>query len=472
MIKQLKVPIIRYLWIGCTLLLILGALGLGASGDLLSELTKPLIIKIVSAFGLTAKDLGSSLQINQLSVPWTSDCSGASILAVMWAILLWTHLYQKPSWKWFLSLVAAIPLAFLCNIARILSLLCYRALFFPAVETASFHYFVGFLWMLPLLPFLIRWGQTKDQIQFPLAGIIHVSATLALTAPLMDEAGGWLIASCSLFLLAHGIRTGDYINKKWHFAGIAWIFVGSWIFTARMESLWLPWLLLNPWTFQFNLKHNFLVPFILPGTLPIFAMHREIQILVTLILVTQAIIWARSNCALQNEDGREFVWKYNYLLIPFFCFPLLAPKLDMVSDEILLPPASCEISEINPTTYRISLIGQPNYLQAYWFTPQGDGRHHTLKQCLLFRGVQVEESGELGVWTDHNHWLTEYFLFKDIRVDDYKSYLTKTFLPFSEVGIHLVIASDQSRLSASDFRLQANALSQRLSNLIRATDAR
>ena len=135
--------------------LVFALLRTAQSVDVMSGVTKPLVVGLLKLFGLRALDGGGYLEVAHLKVPWTGDCAGLNILAVLLALTLWTNRAEPVTWRLALKVAAAVPLAFLANLGRILSLIGYRLAFFPAVESAQLHYFLGFVWLLPFVRFFL-----------------------------------------------------------------------------------------------------------------------------------------------------------------------------------------------------------------------------------------------------------------------------------------------------------------------------
>lgn len=456
----------QLLWMLVSGILVWFTLRISASEDLLSTLTKPIILGIVRAAGFSASDMGSHLEVGALNVPWTGDCSGASILSVILATILWSQRTRRLDINLILRLGFALPLAYMCNIARILSLLCYRATFYPAVETPSIHYFVGFLWVLPAIPILLRDSGTKGNSP-SLTGMIHLCACLAIVAPMIDEPGGWLIAASSLILLIPNFESTRRMKHHLQFETYLWFAVALWVFFSRMESLWLPWLLINPWTYSFTDWRKWTIFPIALGTMPIIAMRAEAQVAISLLLIFQLCLLLRRP---ENETPHlrySFTNGHCLYLIPLFCLPLLAPKLSWAQHTNVSPPTSIQSTEVGHAAFQIKLLGQPAALTTYWFAPRGDGRHHNLRQCLLFRGVTIIESDVPDVWTDGQHWMVESFLVNGQPLRNYESYLLKTFLPFSPSGVHLVFVCDQQSMPNDYFKEYTDSLVLRLTNLLK-----
>ncbi|MCF7734425.1 MAG: archaeosortase/exosortase family protein, partial [Akkermansiaceae bacterium] len=161
--------------------LIFALLQVARTTDVLSWLTRPAAAAVLAIFGSGAADHGSHLVIGRLQVPWTRDCAGFDVLLVLWGLILWTSRHDPVSWRFWLRLAAAIPAAVVANIARVLTIVVWRQAFYPAVESPQMHYFMGFLWLLPLLAFFVPRGG-RPSLQYAVeTGLL--AAALSLAAP-------------------------------------------------------------------------------------------------------------------------------------------------------------------------------------------------------------------------------------------------------------------------------------------------
>jgi hypothetical protein len=165
-------------------------------------------------------------------------------------------------------MLLAIPASVVANIARVLSIILWRQTFYPAVESPQMHYFIGFLWLLPLLALFVPRGQ-RTFISYAVETSM-LAAALSLVAPQAAAPGGVWVTVCALLLLA-GQDWQHLKQRRDQIFVLAWIAAAIFITGAAMESLWLPWLLLCPWCFP---RRWALTPAILllPGTVPVLAM--------------------------------------------------------------------------------------------------------------------------------------------------------------------------------------------------------
>ena len=181
-----------------------------------------------------------------------------------------------------MRLLACIPLALLVNLARVMSVAAYHITFYPDWESPQLHYFAGFAFLLPCVPFLVSAARHCDRLYW--LELLYLATALSLVTPLILMPGGALLALCSFVYLAQSQC------KDWCHAGaswlifpwlmLLWLMVGVAIALAASESLWIPWLLLAPTLVNQTLLTRPEGWLILPGTISALAMHDVWKIVV------------------------------------------------------------------------------------------------------------------------------------------------------------------------------------------------
>lgn len=122
--------------------------------------------------------------------------------------------------------------------------------------------------------------------------------------------------------------------------------------------------------------------------------------------------------------------------------------------------------EIAANTFELRLVGQPGNVDLVWYGPSGDGRHHTLPVCMLYRGITLKPSDtEPSVLTDGKVWMREFFLQRGSLMDDYPAYVRNTFLPWSTAGVHVIASASTDSQSAEAFANSTVQLATQLSQL-------
>jgi exosortase/archaeosortase family protein len=454
--NQNRKALIRTLVAGA---LIFALLHLARTTDVLSWLTRPAAAAVLKIFGGVVSDRGNHLVIGQLWVPWTRDCAGFDVLLVLWGLILWTSRHDPVSRRFWLRLAAAVPAAVLANIARVLTIVAWRKAFFPAVESPQMHYFMGFLWLLPLLAFFVPRGN-RSILQYAVETGVLASA-LSLTAPQASAPGGGWVTACTLLMLA-GQRWHSQTGKREVILGIAWFTAAIGIAGAGMESLWLPWLLLCPWCTP---HQGWLSPrwLLVPCTIPVVAMKAP-------WLAAIAIVWGGWQMlkSIPEPTTPRLSWITQLALLLILPLPFVASTLGPVLRTAVLPPPGVMAQPIESGQYRLCLVGQSPDVVVSWNAPSGTGRHHTLPVCLKYRGrtLQPEPSCPT-VQKDSQFWFAEAFLMPEGELLAYDGYLRSTLMPFSPAGVHLIASAPKGSMKPAEFEATARRLFAEIARLDR-----
>lgn len=436
------------------LVAIIALLQVSALSDLLSDLTRPLIVRLLGAFGVVAAERSGHLLVGAIDVPWTRDCAGLNILGLLWALAFWTA-GRTGCWRTLLvRLLVAVPLGIAANVGRVLTLVAYRTAFAPAVESPQLHYFIGFLWVLPcLFAFLparskhLAWGEA-----------LHVSAIFALAAPFVAAAGGTTVACATVAVLALTRRSGSVVQPHVLHA-TAWLCAGIPIAATRMESLWIPWLLCAPWLGPVRQWWSIPVVVLLASTVPLVAMQSFAPLMVAAAVAYEGIRLLRIPRASAqpvaptppaNGDGWHMAWAAPAIAAAVL-FPFLAASAAAQVRPGQGPPDGLMQRPFDSTTFRVRVPGQPRDLYVDWYEPYGEGRHHTLPVCMQYRGVTLRASGEPAVMTDGTWWMREFFLVEGDLLADYPAYLRRTLGVFTPAGVHLIASARQDAMDARTF---------------------
>ncbi len=441
---------------------VLGLLYLGNSVDFLSGVTKPAVVAVLNLVGIESIDNGDHLHAGHLEVPWTGDCAGLNILVVLVAVTLWANRHGPFGAAFWLRLLLALPVAYVANLARIFSLIGLRWLLYPSIETPSLHYFVGFLWVLPFLAALIRQPKEISARIFWLE-ILRIASILSLLAPFVSAPGGVMVAMSSLILLArHHWHSPTSIGAGALFC--SWMAAGAFIAEARMESLWIPWLLVCPGYVDWRLSRLVPLVLLLPGTIPIFAMKPWAA-----LIVIPAAIWEVSlifNSRTQEPASEEKSFTVFAAAAVFHLFPFFS-SIAAIAPCPGIPPPPGVMAIRNPGgLYNVRTIGQTPELSCFWYEPNEGGRHHTLEVCLQYRGIKegITRDGELV--TDGQYLYTEFFLMPGGELCSYQNYLSRTLLPFSRSGAHLIYMTPKEAMSREDFLRLSRKSAEKLAALV------
>ena len=442
-------------------LLVMGMMHTTRTAEALSWLTRPAVAAVITVFGGQATDGGTDIIIGKLRVPWSRDCAGFDVLLVLWGLILWSSRQDPVSRRFWIRMALAIPASVLANIARVLTIVAWRQAFFPAVESPQMHYFIGFLWLLPLLAVFVPRGGRPFVVYAIETGLL--AAVLSLVAPQASAPGGLCVTVCALLLLA-GQSWRSLTSRTDMVLAVAWVGAAVFIAGAAMESLWLPWLLLCPWCFSRRWLFSPAV-LLLPGTVPIFAMKLA-WLTVPGILAALWLLFHSSGQSSRQPAARIFGWRAGIGLAVMLLVPFTASTLGPALEETKVPPAGLMAQGIEPGSFMLRFIGQSPNVTLTWNAPNGSGRHHTLAVCLLYRGRKIhEEPSCKSVQTDGHLWLSEGFLMPNGELFEYDGYLRETLLPFHPAGIHLIASAPRDSMSAEKFDQIASGYFQRISAL-------
>jgi exosortase/archaeosortase family protein len=454
------------------LVLIFGLLQAVRTPELLSGLTKPAVISVLTWMGADAVDHGNRLVVESISVPWSRDCSGFDVLLVLWVLVLWTARSEPLARAFWIRFLMTIPVSLLVNGVRVLAIVAWRYFLHPAVESPSMHYFIGVLCLLPLLPFFVPAGSLKSaqgRIELVLFG-----AALCLIAGQIGGPGGFWVTASALILLSdqRWCTVGKPIERAWV---CLWSAAAAGIALTGMESLWLPWLLVCPWTAsrRFLFSPAILLVF---GTVPLFAMKFPFLIAVGMGWVLW--VWSRTLLSSSCRPGlleapvpvdrsvRSLSIGTSVFLFGMILLPFVASSAGAFLASQEEPPSGMMATRLEPGSYRLRLIGQSPDIALTWHAANGSGRHHTLPVCMRYRGVTLDAiKGTRTVYTDGSSLMREGFLMPDGSVVDDSTYLQRTFLPFSDPGIHLVASAPCDVMSAVEFQERTSSLFSRVGML-------
>jgi len=424
--------------------------------DVLSGFTRPVVIAVFRLLRVPAEDLGLSLRIGGMTVPWTRDCAGLNFMALLPALVIWLHRGTVSTRRYLLRILASLPAAFLANLCRILTLILYRKLFYPQVESPALHYFIGFLWLFPFL--FLMMGRRPGNGEPSVLETFYWACALSILAPFVTSPAGTLVAACALLLLAqtrprHLTRTDLPLLLLWLGGGavLAW---------THMESLWTPWMLTCPLFTDLRLWRQPERPFLLAGTVPLFSMQPWA---LPLLLVAGSVQMLRLLRTPPSPAPQSPASRWSAALCSLaLLMPFLISIVPLSPVPSIPPPPGVMASRADAHAHLFRLIGQPAHIHAVWYEPFGHGRHHTLPVCMRFRGVELSHSRlQNGVYSDEHFWMREAFLVNG-RALDYPRYVLSTFLPFSTPGVHIIYSAPKNSTDPMRFARDTDALTRRL----------
>ena len=196
---------------------------------------------------------------------------------------------------------------------------------------------IGFVWLMPFLVLFVPDFRQKDRGQW--LEIVYMAVVLALVAPVVFSPGGSLVAVCALFYLAHNRIDAANVPARWP-AYLLWAVAAMMIAWSRMESLWIPWLLICPRFVAPRVLFTWSGMLILSGTISLLAMRTEWQLVVLAALLIHAYGLLRKKRP--DQEPRPVALKK--LEMSFLVLLLLAPfmlhGLIGISHEVEHPPGN------------------------------------------------------------------------------------------------------------------------------------
>ncbi len=439
------------------------AVHLTHSRDLLVDYTRPVVMAALRLLGIDALDRGETMAVGHLHVPWTRDCAGINLLLILLALAVWVNRQEQNHGRFFLRVLSMIPAALVANVLRVLTLIAYRTLAYPGVESPQTHYFIGFIWLVPFVAFITpRDHRPKSS---SIIETLHAAAVVSLLAPMSGTPNADLITLAAVICLAQCrvVEASRSMISLWLACGIG-------IAIVSMESSWLPWLLLCPMLVdfrRFSLFHGIAVIcthsliamqpwawwFAGAGAIVVACLSRGENAFSPLAKISQQNkVDQRASVLPLGKQGMFFI----ALVLPFIASTLLS-----LGRQAWTPPAFIESRPIHSSGYEIRLPGQPAHIGLACYVAASRDRHHTVKVCLKYRGIEVESIHECPlVLTEGRHWFREFFFQDGQLLPDYASYVKSTFRPWSDPGVHLIFVCLSEKQTPAEFSAACEQLAQ------------
>jgi exosortase/archaeosortase family protein len=416
------------------------------SQDALREITRPIVLGILQTCGIHTEDRGDVMAVGHLEIPWTRDCAGINLLLIMLALAVWVNREEPVVLKFWLRVAAMLPAALAANVLRVLCLIGYRFIAYPAVESPQTHYFLGFIAMVPFITLITpRAGRPAFHA---LLETLHAAAVIALLAPMTGMPNGSLLAVAVVLALSQCRVRQDRWNWRLPLTFL-WVVAGAAVALMNMESFWLPWLLCCPLLLDFKWLFSPAGILVMLSTQSMFTMQSWAPL----------VGWTGIGLALWSWVKKSPAPTDSILATPTppaaslqrvlaggaaccFLIPFLASTLLSVGQASWKPPVAVESRSLGSQGYEVRLPGQPETIALACYGAEGKDRHHTVQVCLKYRGTDLAASLEHpAVYTDGEHWLREFFLQDGQLLADYPAYLKSTFRPGSDPGVHLIFIS-------------------------------
>jgi exosortase/archaeosortase family protein len=431
---------------------------------ILSAVTRPMLVTIAQVFAIDAVDRGTAVQLGNVLLPWTRDCSGVNSLVILLGACIWFGRGQRNGLPLYLRLALCVPAAMTANFLRVATIALYRHAAYPEAESAELHFLFGFMWLIPFLALLIRDFRSPGTNRW--LEIVYVVVLLSLLAPVAFEPGGTIVAVCAVFWLSQGLSK-TFPNSISVLAYSAWFAAALAIAWLRMESLWIPWLLVCPRFVPVRLLISPTGLIVLLGTIPVITMDATMQFVVMISLAWNMwrVFGIETDIKTPEAPERQrYIGSWNTSVLAVFAFaPFFLPSLIGTQNFAERPPAGVMTKRITPNGYQIRVAGQPADISLYWYSAFSDGRHHTVEACMRFRGITLENvSGEESVFAGDGKWYREFFIQNGHLASSYGQYLIRTLVPLSNAGVHIILQAPKSKMSASYFAMQSERIADRI----------
>ena len=437
------------------IVLVAGLARYSVAQDIFSGLSRPIVVGILGFFNIPTADGVNNITVGRLEIPWTGDCAGLNLLVLLLAVAIWLNRHEPFNLTHWLRILGMIPAAILANVLRVFTLIGYREFNYPAIETPQLHYFFGLFWMVPFA--LIAMPRSPRHLTARVFELIHVAAVIAIFAPLTYGPGGLGMTIAVVLGLSH-CHLPEQISKRRIVMLCIWLAAAMVFAFAGMESFWLPWLIVCPLISDARWIFSPAGGVLTLATHPLFALIPGAEVATWAAIAY--VVWKKfiQNQPESPDEDRHVDWSWGRerpLLVAvsiLFVLPFLSSTILGQKHEALIPPESAIKSTIPGDGFSILMPGQSPKIGLLWYNPSGTHRHHTLKICLKYRGVELEPSDDdPNVFTDGSHWLREFFIQGDKLIPSHLQYVISTLKPGSSPGIHLIYVTDSIAMSAREF---------------------
>jgi exosortase/archaeosortase family protein len=454
----------------CAAGFVAAAVLLAQSQDALREITRPIVLGILQAFGMKVEDKGDLMMIGHLEVPWTRDCAGMNLLLIMLALAVWVNREEPVVLKFWLRVAAMVPAALAANVLRVLSLIGYRMIAYPAVESPQTHYFLGFIWMVPFITLITpRAGRPAFSAFLE---TLHAAAVVALLTPMTGMPNGSLLAIAVVLALSQCRVRDDLWKWRLPLTGL-WIVAGIAVALTNMESFWLPWLLCCPLLLDLKWLFSPAGILVMLCTHSMFMMQSWSPPVAWLGIGLVLWSWLKKSPAPEPTVPATHIptpsaARRTLTLGTACCFliPFLASTLLSIGEVRWKPPVTVQSRPLDTQGFEVLLPGQPENIALACYGAEGNDRHHTVQVCLKYRGTELTANPENpAVYTDGKHWLREFFLQDGKLLADYPAYLKSTFAPGSDPGVHLIFISPMDSGTPQAFAIASAGLAESFHHL-------
>ena len=450
--------------------LVAGLARFSVAQDIFSRISRPIIVGVIGLWHVPVSDVVDSITVGRLQIPWTGDCAGLNLLVLLLAVAIWLNRYEPFNLAHWLRILGMFPAAIFANVLRVFTLIGYREWVYPSIETPQLHYFFGLFWLIPFA--FLAMPKSSRHLSARFFELIHVAAVIALLAPQTYNPGGLGLTIAVVLGLSH-CRLPERISKYRMIALVLWLVAAAVLCFARMDSFWLPWMIICP------LMSDAKWILSIEGAILTMATHPLFSLLPWAEVITWAdiafVVWKKF--ILDQPDPPtvdphvDWSWRERSLLAVvsiLFLLPFIASTIFAGKIEAILPPKIAEIKSVPGDGYLLTMPSQPRGISLVWYNATGSSRHHTMKICLKYRGVDLEPSDDdSNVFQDGNHWLREFFLQDGKLIPSHLQYVLSTLKLGSSPGVHLIYVTASVSMSAREFDNETQKMADELFQAIK-----
>jgi exosortase/archaeosortase family protein len=428
---------------------ILYSIGIDAK---LATLSRIAVATFARSLDIPVAATAEEVILGDVVLTWTEACSGVSALVVFLGSVAWTGCREELG-PFLIRVALCLPAALAANFCRIVTLAGLRWYLAPNWEGEQLHFFIGFLSVIPFLPLLASNFRSTFRKQW--FEVLYLAVVLSLLSIQMSAPGGGIVAACTLICLARGALGERRLPRSW-FHSLIWVTAGLPIAWGNMESLWLPWILSCPRLADGKFLLSIGGVAILAGTVPLIAMQWLTPLIVLPLIVAYTYPLLVQHGRMKHTPAPvskvSLTAMQRAAIVPVMMFPFVLPELLALEHPPETPPKNLMAKQVLPSGYRVRTAGQPNDIVVYWYGNLTDGRHHSLRTCLRFRGMETESvPGHAEFIQANQKWMREFFIHNNQLLEGYSQYLFSSFSPLSPPGIHIIVQSPSHRIDSDYF---------------------
>ena len=303
-------------------------------------------------------------------------------------------------------------------------------------------------------------------------GIFQTSAIFCLLVPQIEHRGGLEVATASILLLSRQ-QLWVSIKKKEVIDWMLWLSFGAAICAVQMESFWIPWIIACPASFNYQFNGRVIEWSLLPLSCPLWYLFDGLVYLswaIFGVFIFFQYISKTVEVISENDTTHKITIRTKLAFVTcslLLSAPFLTSQLPRNSKFFDRPPQELIARDI-PGGFELQLPGQQEAIAMVWYPPTRSDRHHSLRTCLKYRGVDLRKNSESGVHTDGNFWFREFFYIDNVWEESHLNYLRRTIGFRTSPGIHVIVIGEINEIGENEFSQQSKQLVCNLDNFLEA----